>query len=408
MDRIVLAYSGGLDTSVAIAWLAETYRAEVVAVTLDVGQGRELEDVRARALAIGAVRAHVIDVREEFARDFVLPALQAGALNDDRSPLATALSRPLIARHLVEIARIEGATAIAHGCTRAAPDYARLERSVRAIDPSIRVLAPAHAVGLARAAAIEYARERGLPMPPALESPYTTDVNVWGRSVEGGALEDPWCEAPEEVFLLTRTPADAPDLPAYVEIAFERGAPVSINGIDMGMIELVQCLETIAGAHGVGRLDVVEPRSAGKRSRKIYEAPAAVVLEAAHRELQRFVTPRELDRLTFELAAKYADLIIHGLWHSPMRAAIDTLVAQVQERVTGVVRLKFFKGDCRIAGRRSPHAHADPAASVSDAGDGIDQADGEALLKLWAPQVKTAARKVRAAAKAPAVAGKKS
>ena len=355
-DRIVLAYSGGLDTSVAIPWLAEKYRAEIVAVTMDLGQGKELDDARDRALAIGAVRAHVIDAREEFAHDFILPALQAGAIYEAQYPLATALGRPLIAKKLIEIANIEGTNAISHGGIGKGSDQVRIDALARTLEPSIKVIAPAQMWKLTRQEKITYARERGIPVPSAVDSPYSIDSNMWGRSIEGGVLEDPWQEAPEDIYLLTKSPAEAPDTPAYVEIEFVEGVPVKVNGVEMSLVELISSLETIAGAHGVGRVDMVENRIVGMKSREIYEAPAAVALHAAHKELRQFVTPRELERTTSDLAVKYADLVYNGLWYTAEREAIDAFVRNVEKNVTGVVRLKFFKGDCRVVGRKSPHA----------------------------------------------------
>ena len=357
--RIVLAYSGGLDTSVAIAWLAEQYSAEVIAVTLDLGQGGELTDVRERALAVGATRAHVLDVRDEFASDYILPALQAGALYEDRYPLATALSRPLIARKLVDVARMEGAGVIAHGCNGKANDELRLEQGVRALDPSITVLAPARIWGMSREALIEYAKARHIPIPS--DDPYTVDTNLWGRSIEQGPLEDLWQESPEDIYTLTRSPLSCPNEPAYVEIEFEQGVPLRANGVEMPIVELIESLETIAGAHGVGRIDMVENAAAGGKSREIYEAPAAVLLYTAHTELEKLVVPRDLERLGHELGRAYADLVYNGRWFSPTREAIDAFMRTIQPRVTGAVRLKLFKGDCRVVGRRSPLA---PKAEV--------------------------------------------
>jgi argininosuccinate synthase len=289
-ERIVLAYSGGLDTSVAIPWLAEKYGAEIIAVTLDLGQGRELDEVRERALATGALRCHVLDVREEFATEYILPALKANALYEERYPMATSLGRPLIAKKLVDIAHLEGATAIAHGCTGKGNDQVRIDVSARAIDPTIKVIAPARVWGLTRPEEIEFARERGIPVPATLESPYSTDSNLWGRSIECGVLEDPWQEPPEEIYTVTRSARESPDAPAYVEVDFEQGVPTAVNGIPMPFIELIDSLSTIAGEHGVGRLDMVENRLVGIKSREIYEAPAAVVLHAAHKDLESFVT----------------------------------------------------------------------------------------------------------------------
>jgi argininosuccinate synthase len=354
VKRIVLAYSGGLDTSVAIAWLAERSQAEVIAVTLDVGQGRELTDVRERALAVGAVRAHVLDVREEFANDYILPALQAGALYEDRYPLATALSRPLIASKLVDVARMEGARAIAHGCNGKANDELRFELGIKALDPSVDVLAPARQWAMSRQEEIEYAKARRIPIPSAIDSPYTVDANLWGRSIERGNLDDAWQESPEDIYALTRPPKDCPDEPAYVEIEFAGGVPVRANGIEMGFVEMIESLETIAGAHGVGRIDMVENAASGAKSREIYEAPAAVLLHTAHRELEKVVVPRDLERIGHDLGRAYADLVYNGRWFSPTREAIDAFMHTIQPKVTGTVRLKLFKGDCRVVGRRSP------------------------------------------------------
>jgi len=350
--RIVLAYSGGLDTSAAIAWLAEQYAAEVIAVTLDLGQGRELTDVRERALTVGAARAHVLDVRDEFASDYILPALQAGALYEDRYPLATALSRPLIARKLVDVARMEGASVIAHGCNGKANDELRLELGVRALDPSMTVLAPARIWGMTRDELVVYAKARHIPIPA--DDPYTVDTNLWGRSIERGVLEDPWQESPEDIYTLTRSPLLCPSEPAYVEIEFDQGVPVRANGVEMPLVELIESLETIAGAHGVGRIDMVENAAAGGKSREIYEAPAAVLLHTAHSELEKLVVPRDLERLGHELGRAYADLVYNGRWFSPTREAVDAFMRTIQPRVTGAVRLKLFKGDCRVVGRRSP------------------------------------------------------
>ena len=352
--RIVLAYSGGLETSVAIPWLAEKYKAEIVTVTMDLGQGKELDDVRERALASGALRAHVLDLREEFARDFILPALQAGAVYEGRYPLATALGRPLIAKHLVHLAHIEGATAIAHGSTGQGNDQVRMDVSARALDPGLAVISPAREWEFSRADEVSFARERGIPIPSTMEGPYNIDVNLWGRSIAGGVLDDPWVEAPESIYQLTKTLKDAPETSANVDIEFERGVPTKISGVAMPFVELIQSLETIAGVHGIGRIDMVENRTGGAKSREIYEAPAAVVLHTAHRELQAFVTPRDLERLTSDLGVRYADLVYQGLWYTPTRQAIDALVQHVQQRVTGTIRMRFFKGECRVIGRQSP------------------------------------------------------
>jgi len=391
--RIVLAYSGGLDTSVAIPWLKETYNAEVIAVTLDLGQGRELAQIRERAVSAGALRCHVLDVREEFAREYILPALQAGALYEERYPLATALGRPLIAKKLVEIAQMENATAIAHGCTGKGNDQVRIDVSARAIDPKIKVIAPARVWGMTRPEEIEYARVRNVAVPTTKASPYSTDENLWGRSIECGVLEDPWNEPPEEIYALTKSPAEAPDAPAYVEIEWLRGVPTSVNGVSMPLTELINSLETIAGVHGIGRIDMVENRLVGIKSREIYEAPAGVVLHQAHRELEALVIPKDLQRLKQRLAQEYADIVYNGLWFAPTREAIDAFVSHVQQRVTGTVRLKLYKSDCRVVGRKSPFALYDQGLATYDEGDKFDHSAAEGFIKIWGLPVETAARK---------------
>jgi len=393
MKRIVLAYSGGLDTSVAIRWLAEKYAAEIIAVTLDLGQGQELTNVRERALALAAIRAHVIDAREEFARDYVLRALQARAIYEDGYPLASALARPLIAKHLVAIARMEGASAVAHGCTAKDNDQVGLDISVRALDPSLELIAPAREWNMSRSDEIEYARVRNIPVPVTIASPYSVDSNLWGRSIECGVLEDAWQEPPADIYTLTRPPHQCPDEPAYIEIDFDRGVPVRANGIDMALVELIESLETIAGAHGVGRIDMIENRLMGIKSREVYEAPAAVVLHAAHRELEKLVISRDLERIKQDMGRVYADAVYNGLWFSPTREAIDAFVGAIQPRVSGTVRLKLFKGDCRVVGRRSEHSLYDRELATYDAGDRFDHAAAAGFIKIWGLPTETAARK---------------
>jgi argininosuccinate synthase len=368
MERIILAYSGGLDASIAIPWLKDTFSAEVVTVTLDLGHGSELVEIRQRALALGAVRSHVIDVREEFVRDYALPALQAGALLADRAPMTTALTRPLIARKLIDVARMENATAVAHGSAATSDDGMRLDVLVSALDPAIRVIVPTRMWEMSREEALTFARDRGIPAPASADGRNSTDANVWGRSTMCSPAQDPWVEASEDIYALTRSPRDCPDQPAYVEIEFAAGKPVRVNSIEMLPLEMIESLETIAGLHGVGRVDLVAARLTGGQAREIYEAPAAVVLHAAHKELQQLVMPSDLEQVAHALGRTYADLINGGQWFSPTRTAIDAFVAAIQPRVTGAIRLKLFKGDCRVAGRRSPFA-PEVAASPSPAAD---------------------------------------
>ena len=400
MERIVLAYSGGLDTSVAVRWLTERYDAEVIAVTMDLGQGKELDDIRERALGVGAVRSHVVDVREEFAQQYVLPALQAGAVYEGKYPLATALGRPLITQKLVEIAEFENAGIIAHGCTGKGNDQVRMDVSARALNPDIRVVAPAREWGMTRPDEIEYARAHGIPIPASVDNPYSTDANLWGRSIECGVLEDPWVEPPEEIYLLTKAPEECPDAPAYVEVEFEAGVPTKVNGVAMPLTELINSLDTIAGAHGVGRIDMLENRLVGIKSREIYEAPAATLLHVAHRELEAIVIPKDLERLKHDMGRTYADLVYNGLWFTPAREAIDAFVAKVQERVNGVTRLKLYRGDCRVVGRKSPNALYETGLATYDEGDQFDHSAAEGFIKIWGLPLETTARQSRRRAEA--------
>jgi len=357
MERILLAYSGSLETSVAVPWLVESMHADVATLSLNFGQGAELDDVRERALASGATRAHVLDAREEFAREMVVRAVQARAVGEGRAPLASALTRPLLAKHLVAIARLEGSAAIAHGATGADAD--RIERAIHALEPEMRVIAVMRDWPATRDELMAYAQARGIPAPVSTDPSVTADLNLWGRTIRGGPLEQTWHEAPETAYTLTKSPDEAPETPAFVEIEIENGIPVKINGVSLSLVELLTSLETIAGAHGVGRGDVIEEDRDGVRTRVIYEAPAATVLHTAHAALQALVTPRHLARLIDTLGAAYAELINNGAWYSLTRDAIDAFVGAVQARVAGVVRVKLYKGECRVVGRRSPFSEAE-------------------------------------------------
>jgi argininosuccinate synthase len=352
MERIVLAYSGGLDTSAAIPWLKEHFDAEVVAVTMDLGQQRELEAVRDRALAIGALRAHVLDVRELFVHDHILPALKADALFDDRSPMTAALARPLIAEKLVQIAEIEHAQTVAHGGAGTGR-RAAFDTLIRALNPRLKIVTPARDWGMSRGEVADYAHARGVPLPAGFDSPFRSELNLWGRSIECQTLDD---EPPEEIYKLTRPAKECPDEPAYLEIQFEHGAPAAVNNVAMPVIELIAALNVIASTHGVGRIDVVEHRVGSTRLREIGEAPAAVLLHAAHRELRRITAPRELERFCSKVSDEYADIIYSGLWFSPLRKALDGFVESVQEKLSGTVRLKLFKGAYSIVARSATAA----------------------------------------------------
>ncbi|MDE2764896.1 MAG: argininosuccinate synthase [Chloroflexota bacterium] len=390
--KIVLAYSGGLDTSVAIRWLQERYDAEVATLTIDLGANAELDEARERALAIGAVRADVYDAREEFIRDYVWPALQAGALYEGVYPLATALGRPLIAKHLVRIAREEGAFAIAHGCTGKGNDQVRFDVSAAALAPELHVLAPAREWGMGRDQEIVYARERDIPLKLASASAYSVDENLWGRSVEAGDLEDPWKEPAEDAYEWTVSAANAPDEPRYVEVGFEEGVPVSLDGERLGALELVQRMHEAAGAHGVGRIDHVENRLVGIKSREVYEAPAAVALSAAHRALEGMVLTKDQARFKERMGAEYADLVYNGLWFSAHRLDLDAYVRSTQQFVTGSVRLRLHKGVAVAVGRKSDAALYRHDLATYDEGDAFDHRASEGFISIYGLPVRTQAR----------------
>ena len=355
MERIVLAYSGGLNASIAIPWLSATYGAEIVAVTMDLGQGRALEAVRDRALALGAVRAHVLDVREEFTRDFVLPSIKADALHDGRSPMASSLARAIIARRLVDIAELEHAGAVAHGGGGRGVRVA-LDELLRSLHPTLTVLAPARDSGLSGTEKIEYARRHGVPVPLDDDDSCQTDANLWGRSIQYRVLGDTRSEPPEDAFTLTRRARECPDEPAHVEIAYEQGAPVSINGVAMPLLELIASLGTIASVHGIGRIEVRDHRVGAIRMHEVAEAPAAVLLHAGHRDLQAGSATPDFDRCARMVGVEYAQLIDAGRWFSPLRVALDAFVNVAQDRVAGVVRFMLHKGTYSIVGRRPAQA----------------------------------------------------
>ena len=348
MKRIVLAYSGGVEATAAIPWLSEQQDAEIVTVTLDLGENRELTDVRERALAAGAVRAHVLDVREEFVREYVLRSLQAGASLDGRGPLLAAIASPLIAKRLVEMARMEGTSAVAYG-GRGDGNAMRLEAAVRQLAPSLELIAATQIGGLSRADAIAYRRSRSLRVP-ARDAETGTTRNLWGRAVEAGIDE---AGSADDLFILTRAPEDCPDEPAMIEVDFECGVPVRTNGLEMPLLEMIESLETIAGAHGVGR---IESRRLGTGPQIMLELPAAVVLATAHKALQDLVLPRELERLAPSMARALDDLIQDGKWFSPARDAIAAFFSAIQPRVTGTVTVHLFKGGCRVVSCQSPNA----------------------------------------------------
>lgn len=392
-ERVVLAYSGGLDTSVAIGWIAAETGAEVVAVAADVGQGGEdLEKIRQRALTCGAAGAVVADVRQEFARDYCVPALRANALYMDRYPLVSALSRPLIAEHLVGAAREHGATMVAHGCTGKGNDQVRFEVGIGALAPDLRVLAPVRDSGMTRDKAIAFAEEKGLPVDVSSRSPYSIDQNLWGRSVEAGALEDIWNAPTEDVYSYTDSPA-AGDEPDDVVITFSAGVPTALDGRALGPLEIITELNARAGAKGVGRLDLVEDRLVGIKSREVYETPAAIALITAHQELENVTVERDLARFKRGVDQRWAELVYDGLWFSPLKSSLDAFIDDASAHVSGDVRLSLHAGRAVVTGRRSPSTLYDYELATYDTGDQFDQALAKGFIELWGLPSKTAARR---------------
>jgi argininosuccinate synthase len=393
MERVVLAYSGGLDTSVGIGWIAEETGAEVVAVAVDVGQGGEdMEEIRKRALACGAVEAVVADARDEFAEQYCLPALQANALYMERYPLVSALSRPLIAKHLVEAAKYHGASTVAHGCTGKGNDQVRFEVGIGALAPELNVIAPVRDFAWTREKAIAWAEERHLPIDVNKRSPYSIDQNVWGRAVETGFLEDIWNAPIEDVYSYTSDPA-VPRPADEVVIRFEKGVPVAIDGQPVTVLGAIQELNARAGAHGVGRLDMVEDRLVGIKSREVYEAPGAIALITAHQELENVTVERDLARFKRTVEQRWAELVYDGLWFSPLKNALDAFVAETQAHVTGEIRMTLHGGRAVVTGRRSEASLYDFHLATYDEGDVFDQSLAKGFVQLWGLPSKIAARR---------------
>ena len=397
MPKVALAYSGGLDTSVAVRWLQEEQGYDVIAVAVDVGEQRDYEAIRQKALDIGAIKSLVLDAKEEFARDFVFRALMANAVYEGKYPVSTALARPLIAKIVGQVARDHGAQAVAHGCTGKGNDQVRFDVTFGVLYPELEIVAPFREWRVSREEEMDWARERGVPVPTDKRRPYSTDVNLWGRSIECGVLEDPWQEPPADVFEWTRSPQDAPAQPGYVEIGFERGIPNGLNGGARTGAELVGALNSLAGEHGVGRIDMVENRLVGFKSREIYECPAATVLLAAHRDLESMTVERELAHYKQMLELKYGELIYYGLWYSPLRRALDAFMDVTQERVTGTVRMKLHRGACAAVGRRSPYSLYSYELATYDKADRFDASLSKGFVQLWGLSARVAAEAERKA-----------
>ena len=392
-EKVVLAYSGGLDTSVAIRWIQEHYGMDVVTLTADLGHDIEPDAIKKKARSTGAVNAYVEDVREVFAKHFVFPALQADAMYQGVYPLCTALGRPLIALLLVETARKEGAAAVAHGCTGKGNDQVRFDVSVHSLAPDLKVIAPAREWDMTdRGAEIAYARKHGIPVPVSTAKPYSTDENLWGRSIEGGVLEEPWIEPPEDVYAWTKSPADAPAEPAYAEIGFQRGVPVSVDGAEVGPVDLIGRLNSMAGEHGVGRIDHIEDRLVGIKSREIYETPAATVLMQAHQALESLTLSKDQLRHKAQVAQDYAELVYNGLWFTAHHQDLAAYVQSTQRHVSGTVRVRLYRGTSSVVGREAPGALYQLGLSTYGEEDSFDHMASVGFIHIWGLPVKTQAQ----------------
>ena len=381
--KVVLAYSGGLDTSVAVRWLSDKGY-DVVAYMADVGQGGDFQKLKKRALSAGSSKVVIEDLKEEFAEDFAFQSLKAGAVYESKYLLATALSRPIIAKGMVETAKKEKAGYVAHGCTGKGNDQVRFEVTVMALAPELEIIAPLREWNMfSREEEIEYANEKGIDIDVTKKSPYSLDQNIWGISIECGVLEDPWNEPPEDAYKMTKDPKKAPNKPTYVDIEFKNGVPVKINNKKYDPVDLVVKLNEIGGKNGIGRTDLVENRLVGIKSREIYEAPGAWILHKAHKDLEALVLDRELLHFKESISLKYAELVYYGLWFTPLKKALDAFVNETQKKVTGVVKMKLLKGVASVAGRRSPYSLYKKEMATYEAGDKFDRSVAEGFIKVW-------------------------
>jgi argininosuccinate synthase len=382
-DKVILAYSGGLDTSVMVPWIGQQYNLDVVAFTVDLGQGEDIERIRQKALRTGAIDAVALDARNLFVDCFVFPALMAGAIYEGKYPLATALGRPLIAKLMVDAAREHGAKAVAHGCTGKGNDQVRFDVTFQTLAPDLKIIAPVREWKMNRDEELAFAAKHGIPVEATKESPYSIDLNLWGRSCEAGVLEDPWDEPPEDAFAWTVSPAKAPNEPAYVAIDFEQGRPVGLDGQRLDGVPLIERLNQLGGAHGVGRIDHVENRLVGIKSRELYEAPAGVILHDAHRELESLCLSKQAARFKTHVAQEYADVIYNGLWFSAFHQDLFAFVASNQRFVSGQVRVKMFKGKATVVGRKSEHSLYSKKLATYESGDQFDHDAAKGFIRLW-------------------------
>lgn len=382
-EKIVLAYSGGLDTSVSIKWLQEKYNYDVIALAIDLGEEKDLETVRQKALNVGAIKSIVIDAKDMLAKEYLMPALQANALYEGKYPLSSALSRPLISKLLVDVAEQENAVAVAHGCTGKGNDQIRFEVSINALNPDLQVVAPVREWGMTRDEEIAYAKEKGIPVSANLDNPFSIDANIWGRACEAGVLENPWNEAPEEAFAWTNPIEATPDESEYVDITFEGGIPVSLNDEPMELVDIIETLNEAGGKHGIGRIDHIENRLIGIKSREVYENPAALILINAHQEMEFLTHTREVSQYKKTVEQQYAKMIYEGLWYSPLRLAIDAFVLETQKTVSGKVRIKLFKGNQFVVARKSEYSLYNEELATYEKGDMFDHTAAVGFIKLW-------------------------
>ncbi|MBI0579399.1 argininosuccinate synthase [Neobacillus cucumis] len=382
-EKIVLAYSGGLDTSVSVKWIQEKYGYDVIALGLDVGEGKDLEAIKNKALNVGAIKAIMVDAKELLAKEYILPALKANCLYEGKYPLSSAISRPLISKLLVEVAEQEGATAVAHGCTGKGNDQVRFEVSIQALNPSLKVVAPVREWGMTRDEEIKYAEENGIPIPVDLDNPFSIDANIWGRACEAGVLEDPWAEAPEAAYDWTNPIELTPDEAEYIEIEFEQGVPVALNGEKLPLVQLIEALNLLGGKHGIGRIDHIENRLVGIKSREVYENPAALILINAHKELEFLTLPREVTQFKTQVDQHMAKIVYEGLWYSPLKAALDAFIDETQKVVSGTIRIKLHKGNHMVVGRKSVHSLYNEELATYAKGDAFDHNAAVGFIKLW-------------------------
>lgn len=394
-ELCVLAYSGGLDTSALIPYIKETYGYDVIAALVDVGRNRNLPELKERALGAGAVDAVIIDAKEEFVRDFVLPALLANALYEGKYPLVAALSRPLIAKKIVDLAHERGARVVAHGCTAKGNDQVRFDVSFRCLDPSLRIMGPAREWGMNREEILDYCAARNINVPLTKKNPFSIDENLWGRTIECGELEDAWAPVPEAAFTETVNPKDAPDEPQEVVVSFEKGTPVAIDGQAYSLLDLIDRMDKIGGAHGFGRVDMIENRLVGIKSREIYEVPGALALITAHRDLEELVMTRDLLRYKAGVDQRMADMTYDAQWFSPLADALRAFVLETQKWVTGDVRLSFFKGSCTVVGRRSPYSLYVEELATYGCGDEFTHEAAVGFIQLWGLPMEVAARRAK-------------